>query len=222
MQFQFIRKSKNDKTGPIPVTYSPRATCGDACPLKDGACYGETGPVSWNWNKLDKAERGDDWYIMIEKIDKLPAMQLWRHNVLGDLPHNNQWIDGNAVRQLMDANIGKLGFTYTHHDMSIEYNRHIVEYANKKGGFTINLSANDIEHADKLYSLDIGPVAVMVPEHQTENFKTPMGRDVIICPAAFKDEVTCATCKMCQRQRDFIVGLPVHGARKNQIEVYIT
>ena len=216
MQFQFIKKSGNAKTGPMPVTYSPRATCGDCCSLKDGPCYGETGPVSWNWNKLDAALRGNDWDVMIGQIDALPFLTCWRHNVLGDLPHNDQRIDSDKLYDLIDANTGKLGFTYTHHDMGIMHNRNMVRYANDNG-FTINLSADNLAMADELHALNIGPVAVMVEEDARDSFKTPAGNSVVVCPAAYQDDMTCARCKMCARQRETIIGLPVHGARKNQI-----
>jgi hypothetical protein len=63
-----------------------------------------------------------------------------------------------------------------------------------------------------------GPV-VVVPSTQTANTTTPAGRAVVICPATQRDDISCATCQLCQRQRAAIVGFPAHGTKKRVIDI---
>ena len=84
------------------------------------------------------------------------------------------------------------------------------------GGFTVNLSANTLAHADELAALAIGPVAVVLDatEGERADAVTPAGRKVVTCPATYRDNVTCASCKLCAvADRKVIVGFPAHGFR---------
>lgn len=224
--YLFTRKSKNAKTGPIPVTSSPQKTCPATCPLKNAGCYADTGPMGAMWRSLSIASGGDTfwngrgsvttvtWRGLCESVANLPDGTLWRHNQMGDLPqYASGRIDANAVQDLVDANAGRRGFTYTHHDVeSCVKNRHIVRKANDSG-FTINLSANNLAHADRLADLEAGPVVTVLPRDAAKNTITPAGRRVVVCPATVRDDVTCAKCKLCARvDRDVIVGFPAHGA----------
>jgi hypothetical protein len=102
------------------------------------------------------------------------------------------------------------GFTYTHHDIGLGDNLGLIELANV-GGFTVNLSANDLDHADTLADTGL-PVCVVLPVTQDENLVTPAGRRVVICPAIARDDGSCATCQLCARaDRTVIVGFPAHG-----------
>jgi hypothetical protein len=92
-----------------------------------------------------------------------------------------------------------------------------VAYANA-AGFTVNLSANNLAHADDLADLGIAPVVTVLPADATDNTVTPKGRKVVICPATIRDDVSCATCGLCARLRDAIVGFPAHGASKRKAE----
>jgi hypothetical protein len=80
------------------------------------------------------------------------------------------------------------------------------------------LSANNVAHADALYDLGIGPVATVLPEAQTTNTVTPKGRKIVVCPATVRDDVSCATCQLCAKQRDAIVGFPAHGSSKRKAD----
>ena len=145
---------------------------------------------------------------------------MWRHNQAGDLPVTPAGtVDAVKLGALVRANIGKRGFTYSHHRdaQSVNWIRHANAW-----GFTVNLSANNLADADTLADYRAGPVVVVVvvlPSTQTTNAKTPAGRPVVICPATQRDDVSCATCQLCARQRDVIVGFPGHGTRKRVIDI---
>jgi hypothetical protein len=159
--------------------------------------------------------RGTNWEAFIWQIFSLPANQLWRHNQAGDLPGLNNEINGDALRALTIANQGKRGFTYTHKPPTPE-NLATIREANE-GGFTINLSANTLDHADRLVKTGL-PVVVVLPEEDIDkrNQFTPAGHKVVTCPAVRSERINCSTCALCQkRDRNFIIGFPAHGARKS-------
>lgn len=214
--FHITLRSANSKVGPIPVTTSSRKFCPDACPLKGGPCYAEMGPLALHWNKVTDGTRGITLSALCATIAALPDEQLWRHNQAGDLPGDGKYLDEADCRALVAANKGKRGFTYTHYSPWYVRNSRIL-LAMNQGGFTVNLSADTLSEADKLASLNIGPVVVLLPPEQTSNCETPRGRKVVVCPATQREDVSCATCQLCSRQRETIVGFPAHGPRKNQV-----
>lgn len=218
MQVHLTLKSANVKTGPIPVSTTERDSCPDDCQMK-AECYAASGPLALHWAAVSAGTRGTSWGQFCDTIGALPAGQLWRHNQAGDLPQQNGTIDAVKLGQLVAANAGKRGFTYSHHRdaESIGWIRHANAW-----GFTVNLSANDLIDADYLAEQNAGPVVVVLPSTQNENTKTPAGRPVIVCPATQRDDVSCATCQLCQRQRSTIVGFPAHGARHRVINLRLT
>ena len=81
-------------------------------------------------------------------------------------------------------------------------------------GFTVSLSADNLEEADVFYDTGL-PVVTVLPMDQMENTTTPAGRKVVVCPAVVRDDVTCSSCGLCQVQtRNVIVGFPSHGTGK--------
>lgn len=212
------RISMNSKTGPIPVSMTEKKTCPNACPLKKNGCYAESGHVNIHWIKLSKGETGKEWENFCADVAKLPKGQLWRHNSGGDLPGDAENIDSHALAQIVNANKGKAGFTYTHYSPDIGINATLIKSANQ-AGFTINLSANNLEHADKLQALDIGPVVTILPIDAPKSQQTPSGNTVVVCPAVQSESVTCATCGICQKvDRNVIIGFPAHGISKKKAQ----
>jgi len=216
---QFVRKSSNAKTGPIPTTTSPRATCPDACPMKgDTACYAEGGYYTrLNWDKVDSGERGASWDSLLKSVQRLPEGQLWRHNVAGDLQGASDVIDSDALGALVAANAGRRGFTYTHYPHT-GANLSAVRDA-CHGGFTVNLSCNTPQEAEDTQALTGLPVVTLVPNAEWWQGSHKRG-SVVRCPAETAEDVSCATCKLCSvATRDVIVGFTAHGAGKKKTEV---
>lgn len=223
MKYQLVKKSSNAKTGPIPTTNSPRATCPPACPLSGaGGCYAEAGyHTRLNWDALDAGKRGDDWAEFIRALGKLPAGQLWRHNVSGDLPPiaPDEIAEGRVI-DLVNANRGKRGFTYTHYPMT-RRNASIVRKSNNSG-FTINASANNPGEAVKLFKRGLPTVSLISAENHGAEWRkfTRGGVNFIQCPAEYRDDTSCATCALCQKaSRSVVVGFTVHGTRAKSADV---
>jgi hypothetical protein len=219
MKFNFTPVSGNAKTGPIPVTITSKDSCPPSCPLYKNGCYASAGRLNIHWSRLEN--KGLDLAGLIEAIKSIPNGRLWRHNQAGDLPGDGETIDTKALGSIVKANAGKRGFTYTHKNPFVKKNASAILDANKKG-FTINLSANGLNHADDLADLGIAPVVSILPENQSENTTTPKGRKVVVCPN-YTHNVQCMDCGLCQRSdRSVIVGFPAHGISKKKTETVFT
>lgn len=209
-QVHLTLKSANAKTGPIPVSTTSSDCCPPSCPFAGGGCYAKSGPLALHWAKISAGSRGGNWKEFCDQVERFPAGQLWRHNQAGDLPGSGEAVDADALQKLVSANKGKRGFTYTHKTVDSQ-NHAAIKSANEQG-FTVNLSGNNVAHADELVALGIGPVVTVLPSDQNENFVTPAGNRVVICPATQREGISCATCKLCSvASRKVVVGFPAHG-----------
>jgi hypothetical protein len=210
-------KSRNEKVGPIPVSTTEAKTCPVSCPFKKNGCYADGGPLALFWGKVSRGDAGVSWGDFCDQVESLPEGQLWRHNQAGDLPTaDGVHIDGDAFLKLVAANTGKRGFTYTHHNMDLVDNQNAV-YAANAAGFTVNLSGNNLAHADALAALQVGPVVAVVPEDHPEHSTTPEGRKVVVCPEQTGKAKSCAECQLCQRaNRQVVVAFRAHGVSKRK------
>lgn len=218
MKTHLTLKSTNAKTGPIPVSTSNQATCPDACPLKSHGCYAASGPLLLHWRKVSSGARGMLWRAFLAAIRALPTGQIWRHNQAGDLAGIGDTLDVPALAQLVAANKGRRGFTYTHKPLRTARERDAIRIANRQG-FTVNLSANDLTHADTLADLGIGPVVSLVPQSHPIHSRTPNGRAVLVCPAQYLDGITCESCQICSLPtRKSIVAFRSHGSGAKHVD----
>lgn len=119
--------------------------------------------------------------------------------------------------QLVDANKGKRGFTYTHKPMTPE-NVALLRRA-VSSGFTINASANSLADADVMMDLGLQVVAV-VPADSVSKGTTPGGYPFVVCPAQDQDGVNCSTCGLCQNPEPKrpVIAFRAHGTGKKHIE----
>lgn len=217
-RFSFTLVSRNRKTGPIPVVRTSKNSCPDSCVLKNNGCYAEIGPTNMWWSKLN--HKGLNEQELIESLYTIPIRSIWRMNEAGDLPHKNGNIDGNFLSQVVLANSARKasGFAYTHHDMSIEWNRYCVKKANDCG-FTINLSCESVE--DAIEKQKIAPVVVIVTEEFWQNSRNirKIGNSFVVrCPAEYNENMNCAQCRICaNNRRKSIVGFTAHGVNKRKV-----
>lgn len=241
MLFALTRVSKNDKTGPIATVVISECTCSPDCPYAGSGCYADLGPLGVHWNKVSKGERGVGFREFLKQLVTLPMGSLWRYAVAGDLPGKGSRINRKQLRALVKANaeIKGKGFTYTHKPPLKWTNAEAIMDANENG-FTVNLSSNNVAHADELMALELAPVVTIVPSDTGEvsekrdratgkmkavrkwiSMDTPAGHRVVQCPAEYRGEIQCINCgsgsPLCQRSdRKFIVGFTVHGQRKSK------
>lgn len=216
-QVHLTLKSRNEKVGPIPVSTTEAQSCPKVCPFKKSGCYADGGPLALFWGKVSRGDAGVSWSEFCGQIAGLPEGQLWRHNQAGDLPTaDGVHIDNVEMAQLLVANQGRKGFTYTHHNPEQGFNGQIIKAANR-AGFTVNLSGNNLHHADELADLAVGPVVAVVAEDHPEHSTTPAGRKVVVCPEQTGKAKSCATCALCQKaDRAVIVAFRAHGVSKRK------
>lgn len=221
INYHLSNKSTNIKTGKIPVTTSGKQTCPQICPFKSEGCYAKYGPLCLHWEKVSSGERGTSFDEHLREIRKLPKSRL-RLFQAGDFPGVGNKINIKQTKKLVNAVKGFEAFGYTHKDLNDKKNKEIIKYCNDNG-LTVNLSANNLKHADELFDLKIGPVVVTLPEDSNKNIKTPKNRSVKICPAISSEKVQCSNCggkrgSLCwQKDRDYIVGFTAHGAAKRRV-----
>src|SRR5882757_2908298 len=243
MKVQFIKVSQNAKTGPIPASIVERASCWPGCVLYENGCYAESGALAMHWDRLSRGLTGGSWSEFCAKVAALRPGRLWRYAQAGDLPGYGAKIDGALFDELVVANTGKNAIAFTHkpvlgdNPVTIENRRLIAAAA--KAGFTVNLSADNAAHADRLAELGIAPVVTVLARAYARKavrhrFKrrrdewaetigewrdrtaslpryTPAEKRIAICPATYSD-ATCKTCGACARVRDAVIGFPAHGA----------
>ncbi len=230
MYYHISPKSSNEKTGALVVTTSASDTCPPACPLKL-TCYAKRSFLGLFWRKVSAGKHGERFAEFLRSLAQALAKNpapIWRHNQAGDLPGKGDRINRGELMALasVSAASGKQGFTYTHKPVRPEdcatgsaAQRKRLALANLSAvqsafavGFTINLSANNLAHADSLRALGL-PVCVTVPQSTPATFYTPAGAKGIICPAQTRSGVSCATCRLCANQRrNVLIGFRFHGS----------
>jgi hypothetical protein len=243
MQVQFIKISQNAKTGPIPASIVERASCWPKCALYENGCYAESGALAMHWDRVSRGFAGGSWSEFCAKVAALRPGRLWRYAQAGDLPGYGPQIDGTLLEELGAANACKDVIAFTHKpvlgdDPIVVENRRLIAAA-IMAGFTINLSADNPAHADRLAELGIAPVVTVLARAYARKavrhrFKkrrdewaetigewrdrtaslpryTPSGRRIAVCPATYSN-ATCKTCGACARVRHAVIGFPAHGA----------
>lgn len=216
MNFYLNMASGNKKTGTMPVSTSHKGTCPSSCPFKEKGCYAKSGPLAIHWAKVTSGERGTDWKGFLAHVRKIPKGTLFRHNQCGDLVGTNDVIDTVALLDLIKANKGRRGFSYTHYPLT-PVNVETLKEANDNG-FTVNVSTNRIQEVDKAMETGL-PVVTVLPVGTTGRVQTTEGGNkVLVCPATLGREITCQECGLCQkRDRSFAIGFIAHGIGKKSL-----
>ncbi len=221
-----VISSGNRKTGRMPVSMTDQKSCPTSCTFQNAGCYAEFGKTRSHWQTVPK--RGKPFVHFLADVRALPPDQIWRHNEAGDLPGKGDYLDIPMLEALVAANAGRRGFTFTHKPVlpgigqaGLKSTRDAIYLANREG-FTINLSANSLAHADELADLGIGPVAVVLDESAPDRLTTPAGRDVVVCLNETRG-LTCLECQLCAvASRKSIVGFRAHGQAKAIVSGLVT
>ena len=119
-----------------------------------------------HWDRVSRGSTGGPWSEFCGKIAALRPGCLWRYAQAGDLPGYGPQIDGALLQKLVAANSGKKAIAFTHKPdlgddpVAIE-NRRLIAAA-VEASFTVNLSADNPVHADRLAELGIAPVVTVL------------------------------------------------------------
>ena len=205
--FHLTKASANKKLGSyVAASTSSADTCSSLCPFKqDGSCYAMHGPQSWHWAKVSSGERGSNWWDFCQSVLNLKPKQLFRLNVSGDLPTNEDGLI-NFIKLhtlVTSCELQELrGWTYTHHHLTNEKNLQIIQEM-RSNNLTINLSCEDIDQAldyrDQGFNVSI--VNDDLFDYLTVNhdlfYERKFLSSFVACPEQYKEGVTCATCRLC-------------------------
>jgi hypothetical protein len=132
----------------------------------------------------------------------------------GDLPGWGDELDHIALGQLVEANSGRRGWTYTHKPVTPKLKEALL-HANR-GGFAIALSTEGIIAADAAASLGVAPVVTILGADAPAPPCTPKGRRLVVCQGGHG--TTCERCGLCAiPDRDFIVAFRAHGQWKDLV-----
>jgi hypothetical protein len=217
LRFHLTLSSKNSKTGPIPVSTSSRATCPETCGLRGNGCYAETGPIALHWQAVTEGTRGNPWADFLAAIRKLPARQLWRHNQAGDLWKPGLAMGRAALAQLVEANRGRRGFTYSHHKRTAAVSQ--AFRAATANGFTVNASCESESEADGAIASGVRAVFVVSANETRNVWTTAGGNRAVVCPAQRFDAVNCASCQLCHSRPGHVaVAFRAHGTQWRKVE----
>ena len=226
MRVHFQEASTNKKTGMMPVSNTEMASCPDSCGMKPW-CYARLGPLGILFHSISgtgnvkRKYKTIPWDKFCKKVHRLPKGQIWRHNSAGDLPGEGDVIDTAKLAALVAANNGRKGFTYTHKPVGLSgqalVNARAIRAANLQG-FTISLSADSLEDADRLAAIGAAPVVAVVPMDAPRHLQTPNGLRAIVCPNEMNQSVQCIRCQLCARPfRKVVVCFRAHGTRKHKL-----
>ena len=221
--------SSNSKTGAIAVSTTSRDSCADDCPLKgDDGCYAEAGYYTrLHWDYVTSGKRGVPPLEFIMQVSKLPANEMFRHDIAGDLwkhPENSKQIYFPYLEKLAKASSHLYAaWTYTHHTLDgIDGARNKQAIFDvEQYDFIINISTESLDVAAK-WQKEGFMVTVVQPEGGPTAFRH---NDVsfVQCPATLPNStITCQTCggrkgkPLCATIRKVVVVFPAHGSRKKK------
>ena len=129
-------------------------------------------------------------------------------------PHVDGQINGSLLGELVRANKGRRGFTYTHHKLDVGLNTWYIATANQLG-FTVNVSTESKDDAVTAFNKGL-PAVVVVPSDHADSAEHD-GVKFMTCPAQTRD-ITCAECGLCsQSQRQCVVMFKAHGNAKRHV-----
>ena len=220
LNFHFVKKSGNKKTGFMPVTYNSRLSCPDSCIFKNNGCYAENYHTRLNWDKVTSGERGGTFKELLNNIKALKPGTIWRACVAGDIPSNNKGeISRTYIKGITEANKSLKGYTYTHNRLDIGENISLLKTANKQG-FTINISTETEAAADNAVLNNLPAVIVVKSTEKRRSWFTKNKNKILVCPAQDETKnVNCIDCGLCQsRPKNLIIAFLAHGNMSKLID----
>lgn len=210
-----VPRSGNAKTGPLPVTYRPLATCPTACPFLPtgpvGGCYGTGRLFASAEHRSGTVDvETATWRV---RLGMDPAARYLRDRVVGDVVTPAGDLDRAylaAIAEIATAN-GLVPFGYTHA-------WRLVSSADVAWlgalGYVMNASVETLAQAEQASAAGM-PVTIV--DDQLPEGATIAGQRLVTCPAQTRDGVTCATCGLCAKaDRPSVIRFLPHGAVVNR------
>lgn len=224
LMFHLSETSTNKKTGKIAVSTSSKVTCPISCkfrPENGGGCYAASGPLNLHWIAVTNNKRGVSFSEFCKQLKNIEDGRMFRHNQAGDLFADGEIINRDFMAKLTASVKHLRGFTYTHHPLN-EQNVETLKQANQQG-FTVNVSTESEAAADAAIANGLPAVMVVNSDESRRHWHTEGGNVVQVCPAQLRDEVTCKSCKLCQKRGcKVVIAFKAHGTGKKKANANLT
>lgn len=218
----FIAHSANTKTGDIPQTYTKKASCPASCRFKNSGCYGDDFRTLANWKRCEfKEAKGfcaslSD--LRVKLVDEIPAGELIRHNVAGDMAvFGGSRLDADLVRGFDKAFEGYKAYTYTH--CTKDASAFVLAQSCKN--LQINFSCETENEVDLVMSYKSDAVITLAQAPKVSKWVTKGGNVVVLCPNHTKG-IQCKKCKLCsKRSRGYAIAFVAHGQKAQKVKKVI-
>lgn len=213
-----IAKSDNAKVGECAATYAAQQSCPSYCPFFDGGgCYAEAGRlfmgVTQRLNENAERERAD-WHDVaiaearaIYEMDVIRGRPMRLHTV-GDCQNDEAAkIVAAAAEWYMDVGGGPV-WGYTH--------AWRVVARSSWGRVSILASCESAEQVELARARGYAPSIVVETFAAARKYEGAGGLEILPCPAQTRDDVTCASCRLCMndlgiKERGYAIGFELHG-----------
>ena len=175
-----VEYSSNSKLGGMSTTYAAIGSCPASCPfLKAKACYGMSGPVMFQWNRLDQ----DASFVAVAKaeaaaIDELSGNQDLRIHTVGDCKTDQaaKLVSGAAERFMKRGR--RKAFSFTHGWRNVK----------RESWGKVSVIASCETPADVEKAKDAGyATALVVPEFKQDTAYQHEGLKIVPCPLSRTD-----------------------------------
>jgi hypothetical protein len=219
-----VLSTANVKLGNVSCTYAPiRNTCPDTCKLKGSGCYAESGNVALHMRRAERLAGDmspDDCAILessmiLEACAKRENIRPLRLHVSGDTATAKGARSLAHAAHRWGATEGRPVWTYTHAWRMV----HRAAW----GVVSVLASCETDADAQDAASYGYAP-AIVVPAFPSERaFQlSPGGTRYIPCPAQTRDNVTCASCRLCWDSDRLLrenrgIAFAAHGSQKKRI-----
>lgn len=205
MRTLVVLRSRNAKVGPIACTYRTADTCPTLCPLRERGCYAHGRVFA-----LARGGTEDPSYANVRALaSSLPDGGMVRVNVSGDILDEDGRIDSaylGALSEVATTRPDALVYGYTH-----AWRQTAPGIA---PGVVLNASTESREGLEE--AIEAGWPTTVVDDGSLVG-STIGGRRVVVCPAQTRDDVTCASCRLCARpERRSTVAFLIHGPSKRR------
>lgn len=206
---QISPRAENRKTGPMPTTSRPLATCPSGCPFRPdmgGGCYG-TGARGFGIADKFARDLTEDQALKILQGARRDA-KLLRDRVVGDVVTPDGKFDLAYVKAIARvarrAGLTPFGYTHATHLMTPR-----VARAVEKSGYVLNSSCETEQ--DITNAVALGLPTTVTGDSWAEG-EMVAGRRIVTCPAQTHEGVTCSSCGLCAKpDRACTVRFMVHG-----------
>lgn len=188
-----IEFSENGKLGGMSTTYAAKGSCPTSCPfMKSGACYGNCGPIAWQWSKIDGSDPVSIAKDEAVAIDKLTGRMDLRIHTLGDCRTNlAAKIVSMAAERFMKRGRGNSkAFTFTHGWRKVQ----------RSSWGKVSVLASCERPADVKEAQAAGyATALVVPAFKQDTAYVHEGVKIIPCPEQTGRCKSCSECRLCMQ-----------------------